>query len=636
MPKTKELTLRVIIIAIILTIILATANTFLALKLGMLTSASIPAAILSMGILRFFKDASIYENNMIQTAASAGEAVAGGIVYTIPALIIIGFWQHFSYFENFFIACSSGLLGVLFSVPLRSKLVSRSDLPFPEGQAIAAILKNQQNLTGFRFLLWGLFSGATIDFLQTGLHVIAVQWTWWLNLQHFAIMFSLGFSVAMMSAGFLIGPRMALSIMIGAIISWYMLLPYFSFMPHSQLDIVDFSKQLWTQQIRYLGVGALLFSGVASLFILIKPLLAKIFASPARKITLKESKDLPSKFLWLAIALISTLILLFFKHILPLNKILQGAANYKMLFSCAVFLLIVGFLMATISGYFSAMVGVSASPGSSVVIAALLLSACVVLAWINTDLLHDDALLSAEAVAIILTSMITGIAAISNDNIQDLKVGQLIGASPWKQQLMLMLGVIVASLVIPAVMQTLFKVYGIAGHSLLGDIDSASNLPAPTAALLATLTDGFFQHALPWNIILMGIVTMLGVLLIMYFVPVIKGLGLSFFGIAIGMYLPMETSSPLILGGFLSWLLHNKERNGFIKAGGVNHMICLACGLVAGSAVMDVILAMVFSLTGDVNFFSIVTHDPYHLTACLALSLILWLILKLSFKEQKK
>jgi putative OPT family oligopeptide transporter len=631
MSKKSELTLRVFIIAIILTVVLATANAFLALKLGILTSASIPAAILSIGILRFFKNSSIWENNLVQTAASAGEAVAGGIVYTIPALVIIGFWHDFSYWENFFIACISGLLGVLFSVPLRKTLVNHSGLPFPEGKAIAAILENQSNAKGFKLLILGIVLGAVIDFMQTGLHVIATNWVSWHQLGYFTLMFSMGFSIAMISAGFLVGPRMSLSILIGALIAWYMVLPYFSFIPSGHENVVNFGQQLWSQQIRYFGIGALLISGVLSLFLLIKPLLSKmVMVAQTQKKFEDAEKDIPQLILWGAVALLGLLLMVFFKQLMPIQDLpISYALGYKLIFFAVLFVLLVGFVMATVSAYFSAMVGVSASPGSSVVIASLMLAAWSVLAFLNQGILHDKALLAAEAIVIILASMVTGIAAISNDNIQDLKVGHIIGATPWKQQLMLMIGVVVSALVIPAVMQILFKVYGIAGHSLQGDVDAASSLPAPTAALLATLTDGFFQHALPWQVIFMGSLVMACIIALIYFFPVVRGLGLSFFGVAIGMYLPMETSTPIILGGGLSWLIQRREHQGFIQAGSVDKMVCLVCGLVAGSAVMDVILAFFFAWHGDTNYFSWVQNDPYHLTVYAALALIVLMALSI-------
>lgn len=633
MSKRYELTFRVIIISIFLTLLLATANAFLALKLGLLTSASIPAAILSMGILRFFKDSHIWENNLVQTAASAGEAVAGGIVYTIPALVIIGFWTEFSYFENFFIACSSGLLGVMFSVPMRKTLVEHGGLPFPEGKAIAAILQKKSQDKEFKYLLGGLLLGAVIDFMQTGLHVIASQWITWYPIGHFSLLFSVGFSVAMIGAGFLIGSRMAFSIALGAFIAWYIVLPYFSFLPHTQEDVLDFGGQLWTQQIRYFGIGALLIAGVSSLLLFIKPLIAKMMlvqksAHIDKKIKIND--DLPRAVLWGVVAILSVLILMFFQHLFPWSKLpISASSSIKLLVLSVMFIVFFGFVMSTISAYFSAMVGVSASPGSSVVIASLMFAACLILSLLPTAHLHDSALLAAEAIAIILASMVTGIAAIANDNIQDLKVGHLIGATPWKQQVMLMLGVVVSSLVIPLVMQILFKVYGIAGHSLNGDVDAATTLPAPTAALLATLTDGFFQHALPWNIIFSGSLVMLMIIGLIYFFPMARGLGLSFFGIAIGMYLPMETSTPLIIGGIMSWLLQRRENQGWIREGSVALWVCLACGVIAGSAVMDVILSFFFAWRGQVNLFSLVTHDPYHLSDWLVVASLVFLMIRI-------
>lgn len=633
MPKRYELTLRVIIISILLTLLLATANAFLALKLGLLTSASIPAAILSMGILRIFKNSSIWENNLIQTAASAGEAVAGGIVYTIPALIIIGFWNHFSYFENFFIACSSGLLGVMFSVPMRKTLVEHGGLPFPEGKAIAAILQKKSHDKEFKYLVGGLLLGAIIDFMQTGLHVFASVWTSWYVIGQFSLLFSVGFSVAMIGAGFLIGSRMAFSIALGAFIAWYIVLPYFSFLPHNREEVLDFGGQLWTQQIRYFGIGALLIAGVTSLVLFIKPLIAKVMLVGKTPSVKNEAKDdLPRWILWSVVGILSVMILIFFQYRFPWNLLpISSLSSMKILIGSVLFIVFLGFVMSTISAYFSAMVGVSASPGSSVVIASLMFAAWLILSLLPTSHLHDSALLAAEAIAIILASMVTGIAAIANDNIQDLKVGYLIGATPWKQQVMLMVGVVVSSLVIPLVMQILFKVYGIAGHSLNGDVDAATTLPAPTAALLATLTDGFFQHALPWNIIFSGSLLMLVMIGLICFFPLMRGLSLSIFGIAIGIYLPMETSTPLILGGSLSWLLQRRENHAWIREGSVALWVCLACGVVAGSAVMDVILSFFFAGFGQVNLFSLVKSDPYHLSVWVVVFSLLLLLIRIHY-----
>lgn len=594
--KPHELTFRVVIIAIVLTLILATANAFLALKLGMLTSASIPAAILSMGILRFFKDSNIWENNLIQTAASAGEAVAGGIVYTIPALVIIGFWHHFSYWQNFFLALSSGLLGVIFSVPFRKFLVHHPELPFPEGRAIAAILQNHATSKSFKVLLWGLMVGGILDFAQTGLHILAQNWVLWLRWGSCVFVFGTGFAVALMSAGFLIGIRMAMSIALGLVIASMALLPIFSF-GHEGLAF-QIGPEIWSEQIRYVGIGALLCAGLWSLLSFIRPLFKKMIQVSRDKIHLEtersEERDIPKHLLWFLTALISFASFYFLKDLLPLDKLgLHHFTYAQLVFMALGFILSIGFILAIVSAYFSAMVGVSASPGSSVVITSLLLAAWGIL-WLTHrqgSLFGHTQALAAEATVIILASMVTGIAAIANDNIQDLKVGQMIGATPWRQQLMLMLGVLISAMIIPAVMQILYRVYGFAGQG--------GSLPAPTAFLLATMTQGFFQNVLPWTQIGLGAGILFMIATLIKFIPALSQLGLSIFGIAIGIYLPLETSTPLILGGCLAYVVKRQESSSYFAKGRLELAICLACGLVAGSAVMDVILAFYFALVNQ-------------------------------------
>lgn len=613
-----KLTLRAVVIAVFLTLILATANAFLALKLGMLTSASIPAAILSMGILRFFKDASILENNLIQTAASAGEAVAGGIVYTIPALVIIGYWHHFDYWQNFLIALLSGVLGVIFSVPLRKSLIHHKGFPFPEGRAIAAILQNHSSQKGFRFLVWGIVIGAIVDFSQTGLHLLSTQWGAWFQMGHSLFFVAVGFSVSMMSAGFLMGSRMALSIIVGAILSWYIILPAFSHgWPMSSRMV------LWNEHVRYVGIGGLLCAGLLSLLFLIKPLIQKMVQVQAEKMVTDDTeKDIPMKWLAGLVLLVCGVLYLFLSNILPLATL--GLSSINVMWALG-FIVCIGFVLAVVSGYFSAMVGVSASPGSSVVITALLLAAWGVLMMCGHGKLLSQSpqLLAAEAIVIILASMVTGIAAIANDNIQDLKVGQIIGATPWRQQVMLMLGVLVSASIIPAVMQILYQVYGIAGHG-----GGEYSLPAPTAVLLGTLTDGFFQHVLPWNMISLGGGLVLLVMLLLR-IPFLNRLGLSIFGIAIGMYLPLETSIPLMIGGGLAGLLKSREAKAFIPKGSMEFAICLACGLVAGSAVMDVVLAFVFALSNNVNGLALLHGHSADfsalLTGGLVIALVVWI-----------
>ena len=259
--KIAELTVRSILLAIALTVILAVSNAYLALKLGILTSASIPAAILSMGILRFFKNPTILENNAVQTAASAGEAVAGGIVYTIPALIIIEYWHHFDYLTNFFIALSGGVLGVLFSIPLRRLLVHDKALKFPEGRAIAEVLKSSSEKIGMRDIVYGGAIGATLELFQVGFKIIANSWSHWFVVKRSIFGLGAGFSATMIGAGYLVGFDMACSIFAGAVISWLFALPILSqFYPEflQQYPTQKAAILLWNSELRYLGIGAML------------------------------------------------------------------------------------------------------------------------------------------------------------------------------------------------------------------------------------------------------------------------------------------------------------------------------------------------------------------------------------------
>ncbi|OJY14600.1 MAG: oligopeptide transporter, OPT family, partial [Legionella sp. 40-6] len=526
--KVRELTLRAVLLGIVLTVLLAMSNAYLALKLGILTSASIPAAIISMGILRFFKSPTILENNAVQTAASAGEAVAGGIVYTIPALIIIGYWNHFDYLTNFFIAACGGVLGVLFSIPLRRLLVHDRSLRFPEGRAIAEVLKSSVEKAGFKDILLGGLVGGLIELLQTGFKVIANSWGYWFTVKRSLFGLGAGFSATMIGAGFLVGYEMALSIFLGAVISWLVVLPAIS---PSYPDIVSqFSPEhaanlLWNREMRYLGIGAMLFAGIWTFFKLIKPLMHSVrtslrsFAHSRIEAQVpRTDRDIPLPYILMGVGAMGAILFLFFQTEFPLGQVgLDNDYAPTLVFLAVLYVLFIGFLFSVITAYFSGMVGVTASPGSSVVISGMLFAAWLLLVAINNMLplpLSPEQIQAAEAITIMIGSVVTGIAAIANDNTQDLKVGQLVGATPWKQQLMLLLGVIVSALVIPPVMQLLFEVYGIAGIMPHAGMDISQSLPAPTAALMAAITEAVFRNSLPWKMMVLGALIISLILLI--------------------------------------------------------------------------------------------------------------------------
>ncbi|KTD28127.1 OPT family oligopeptide transporter [Legionella israelensis] len=653
-----ELTFRSIVLAIILTLLLAMSNAYLALKLGLLTSASIPAAIISMGVLRLFKNSTILENNAVQTAASAGEAVAGGIVYTIPALIIIGYWQYFDYTTNFLIAAFGGVLGVLFSIPLRRVLVNDNSLKFPEGRAIAEVLKSSAEKVGLKDIVLGGIVGGLIELFQIGFKIITNTWSYWFVAKRSLFGFGAGFSATMIGAGYLVGYEMAISIFSGALISWLIALPIVSqFHPEfiMQYPAQEAAVMLWNSEMRYFGIGAMLFAGTWTFLKLFKPLLSSIKlsfrafeAKSHQDIQLpRTDKDIPMPFIFMGILIVAALLFLFFQFIFPIESIgFDEDIEPILVFSGVIYVLIVGFLFSVITAYFSGMVGVTASPGSSVVIAGMLFAAWLLLSLINYLIplpLSTEQMRAAEAVTIIIGSVVTGIGAIANDNTQDLKVGQLVGATPWRQELMLLLGVMISALVIPPVMQLLFDVYGIAGVLPHAGMDPAQALPAPTAALMAAITEAVFRNILPWEMMFIGAGMILLIIIFNRLFRLERFIRISILGVAIGMYLPLASSFPLFLGGMISLFVHwrLKRKKGITadeqnkrKQGGT----LIACGLVAGSALIDVILAVPFSILHSPDALSVVTSGWHYYGLFLAiittLLLAWWIVQRTSGGRQ--
>ena len=637
-----EITIKVIVLSIILSMTLAISNAYLALKIGFLTSASIPAAVIAMGLLRFFKKSNILENNLIQTAASAGEAVAGGIVYTIPALVIIQFWTGFNYVENFFVALIGGVLGVMFSIPLRRLLVSDKKLKFPEGRAIAEVLKisNAEKL-GVSDIFLGGFAGAFIEFCQTGIKLLADSTGYWFKAGNTLLGFGLGFSPAMIGAGFLIGAELSFSIFIGAFLSWFVfaaVLPYFfPDLLTTQVSATEAAKALWGAKIRYIGIGAMLVAGLLTLASLVKPLIASIQLSlrsfkayGKSKITPRTQFDLP--FLYVAlISIVATIGLYYLYHSLfPMAQLnIDSISSATLILTALFYTLFAGFIFCAITAYFSGMVGVSASPGSSVVIASLLIAALLVFVIVRQSGIIDfspNQIKACEAITIICTAMITGMAAISNDNMQDLKVGYLLGSTPWKQQIMLLIGVVAAATIIPPVMQVLYNVYGIAGVMPRAGMDPSLSLPAPPAAVMATLSSAVFQHQIPWNMLMLGGAISLAVRLLNLILRQ-KNKSLSVLGVAIGIYLPLASSMPIFIGGLIAYLMRKQPSQS------AHRKTILACGLIAGAALLDVALAIPFSIMHNPDALNLA---PAHWTTMATLlSIITTLGLYYWFKKTK-
>ncbi|MFZ0218592.1 MAG: oligopeptide transporter, OPT family [Candidatus Aquirickettsiella sp.] len=611
------ITLRVVFLGIFLAIVLAASSTYLALKVGMLPSASIPAAILAMAILRLFHNGNIFEANLIQTAASAGEAVAGGIVFTIPALIIIGYWNYFPYFANFAIACLGGLLGILFSIPLRKILINTPQLYFPEARAISEVLKlsQKQNFPITKMLV-GTSLGAGLEFAQTGLKIIAVATEKWMVFGQSSIIgFGLGFAPALIGVGYLIGWNVGLSLLLGAFIAWGIGLPLLSyFAPVGKTFVLANSLTAYSIDIHYIGLGAMLAAGFWTLLNLLHPFYLSLRLSlqglfQPQKIKLSSAEqDIPLNYLLAGLGLVIVSIYFLFDYLLPIESLLF-AFPQLFIIGAVLYVLVIGFVFAALCGYFSGLVGVTASPGSAIVISGLLFMALMLRAMLffkGQELLNAQ-LLNAAAMTIIIGAVVAGAACIANDNIQDLKVGHLIGAAPWQQQVMLILGVLIAALVIPMVMQLLFNVYGLTNVLPHAGMDPQQTLSAPPAAMMAGLMQGVFNHDLPW--ILLGIGAT--IMLVFILVNTLAKINISLLGVGMGIYLPLSSSTPLFIGSLFAYgvklFLQKKMNKGITSQLDFQQhdAVLLSCGLVAGAALMDVLLAIPLSITGNTRLFAI-------------------------------
>lgn len=609
--QLPELTFKVIILSIILTILLAASNAYLALKIGLLTSASIPAAVISMGILKLFRNSNILENNLVQTAASAGEAVAGGIVYSVPALIIIRYWLHFPYLECVAIALLSGILGVLFSIPLRRLLMTAPHLRFPEGRAIAEVLKvGTVKALGFKEMLWGTVVGALLELAQTGFKLVANNLEVWFTARRALFGFGAGFSPAMIGAGYLIGPNFAFSLLIGAGVGWLFGIPIVSELYPVSLENTSAAHAvmtLWGEKVRYIGIGTMLVTGLWTLITLAKPFYDSLRIA-IQGVTTRErgdvprtELDMPFKIVIVGILIVLALMYVLFHYIFPLDSLVIGnIESASFILACLFYVLIIGFIISALTAYFSGLVGVTATPGAAVVILGFLLAGLMLdlFLTVHGSPTIDQAKFDATIIALILGSVIIGAAAISNDTMQDLKVGHIVGSTPWKQQLMLMLGVVVSAFIIPVVMELLFNVYGIAGVFPREGMDPTQTLAAPPAAMFSAVTQAVFKHSLPWNMMFVGGAIAFLCIALNQLLKKEWGKRISVLGIGMGIYLPLASSTPIIFGGFIAYIAHRARSKAKpeAKAENKHRAVVIACGLVAGAALMDVVLAIPFSI----------------------------------------
>ncbi len=600
-----QLTFRAVVLAIVLAVVLSAANAYLGLFAGLTVATAIPAAVVSMGVLRLLGGGTILENNIVQTGASAGSSIAAGVIFTIPALILMGYWPDFKYWWVLGIAGLGGLLGVLFSVPLRRSMIVEDPLPFPEGKAAAEVLKAGENpgpglkILGVSAAIGGMVKLAAAN----GLRVIPDSWAiagYFANNKVIGYL-GTGLSPALLGVGYIVGLNVGIVVLSGAILSWHIAIPLYHALflgsdPQLAAGIAgapaaDAAFAIWSSKIRFLGVGAMLVGGVWTLFSLRKSLLAGIksgFAA-ARKSAgatqlAETERDLPMK--WMLVALV-----LFVLPLLALYQAIVGQWHVSV--PMTIIMIVAGFLFVSVSGYLAGLVGSSNNPVSGITIATILFASVVLLMLLGEGgkVQVGGAPLGAVA-AIMIGAVVCCAAAVGGDNLQDLKTGYLVGATPWKQQLMLGIGAFSCALIMAPVLNLLQEAYGI----------GSKTLPAPQANLMASVAKGLFGGELPWTMIIIGGVIGAVVIAIdgwlkktgkRFRVPVLAA--------AIGIYLPLELMVPIFLGGLLAHLVarfHKVRADDEAALDRVHRPgVLFSAGLITGEALMGIAIALPIVIT---------------------------------------
>jgi putative OPT family oligopeptide transporter len=639
-----EITFKAVVLSIILVITLASANAYLGLKIGMTVSASIPAAVISMAVLSLFRNSNILENNIVQTAASAGEAIIAGISFVLPALIIIHFWTDFHYWETFWISIIGGVLGVLFTIPLRRVLLEHKALRFPEGLAIGNVLKARASGKGdMRHLISGSLIGSIISFSQAGLQIFSTHIQYWQNVAtRFTYGFEIGFDPAVIAAGFIVGPSVAVSTLIGVLIGWVAGVPVLSgIYGVSAPDAATAAMNIWDSHIRYIGVGTMMVGGFWTLLTLIKPIAHGLRTSfrSAKKIgeqgvsTLRTERDIPIQYAVIAtVGLCIPLAILLYHALSPTALPLSDTMRYVTVGVGVVFVLVAGFIFSALGGYFAGLFGSSNSPVSALSIAAILLISLIVLAlWhghIDLPAGSPHTLLAIAFVMVICS--ILSAANITNETIQDLKAGQMVGATPWKQEVMLILGTVISAFIVPWILQLLFNAYGIGGVFPRPNMSPGQMLAAPQAGMMAALAQGVFNANLPWNMVGVGGVIAV-IAIIADHILRQRDLHLSVLALGFGIYLPLDATLPFVIGGLFAFVvdksLQRRHPNDEVIVQERKHNgLSLACGIVAGASLMGVILAIPFAIKQSTDVLKIMPDNLSFLAGILGVFATVFLL----------
>ncbi|WGE81124.1 oligopeptide transporter, OPT family [Actinobacillus equuli subsp. haemolyticus] len=617
-PALRELTLRGMILGALITVVFTASNVYLGLKVGMTFASSIPAAVISMAVLKMFKGSNILENNMVQTQASSAGTLSS-VIFVIPALLMMGYWQNFPFWQTLLICISGGILGVIFTVPLRNVMVVKSDLPYPEGVAAAEILKagdeSDSKDSGVKEIVTGGVLAALVSFLTNGLRVISDGASYWFKGGNAVFQLPMGFSFALLGAGYLVGMMGGIAMLVGTLFTWGVAVPYFTAttpMP-ADADMVSFAMGLWKSKVRFIGVGTIGIAAIWTLLVLFKPMLQgmsqafRALKDPTLQNVERTAQDLsPKTMIYTVLASVALIIIALVSFLQPVGLPMELA--FLLVVLCTILAVVVGFLVAAASGYMAGLVGSSSSPISGIGIISIVIISLILMVVGNAIGLmeNEDGQRFLTALTIFTASIVFCVSTISNDNLQDLKTGYLVKATPWRQQFALIIGCIVGAFVITPVLEILYHAYGFAGAMPREGMDAAQALSAPQATIMMTISNGIFSNSLEWTYILVGVA--FGICLIIVDTLLKKAsagrLGLPTLAVGIGIYLPPVVNVPLIIGALLSWLVnrhiqrHAKRSGKDVEAASKKaerYGTLFAAGLIVGESLVGVLLAFVIA-----------------------------------------
>jgi putative OPT family oligopeptide transporter len=608
--RPKELTVRGLILGALITTVFTAANVYLGLKVGLTFASSIPAAVISMAILSAVKDSSILENNIVQTVASAAGTLSA-IIFVLPGLVIVGWWTGFPFWQSFLICVSGGVLGVLFTIPLRRALVTTSDLPYPEGVAAAEVLRVGSGTRGetkddtgeareglVAVILGSVASGGYA--IITATRIAAGGLTGFFPIGTYGSSgYDFAWSLALVGAGHLVGLSVGMAMLTGLIISWAISVPILTHLqPAVGVDLATHTQTIWRTQVRFLGAGAIGIASIYTLARLTRPVVGGLVSTLAASRTVDTGDDTDRDLSppWIIVLTIACLIVAGILAYTFARSTVLAPSALRLTLIAVPFVLLAGFLIAGICGYMAGLIGASNSPISGVGILSIVLCASMVALAVSPTGDFQPAMV---AFALFVTAIVFACATISNDNLQDLKTGQLVGASPMRQQIALIVGVGAGAVVIPFVLNLLAKAYGFAGAANVGVL-APNPLPAPQATLISALARGVIGGNLEWKMIGIGALVGVGLIILDATLGAMNKLRIPPLAVGIGIYLPMSATFAVVVGALISWWYDRRVRSTANPERAERLGTLVASGLIVGESIWGVVNAgLIVALSKD-------------------------------------